>query len=413
MVPSGTFSSIGRSLGSASGIPGLGALGAYGGNALSKYVGFGDYGPAVTNQIVGGGSGVTVNASDDLTGDIYYSHREFIGNVTAKNSGAGASAFDQKKFELNPGLSQTFPFLSQLASNFEMYDFQGLMFEYKPTSGENATANSLGKIMMATQYDPDAAPFLNSVQLQNYDYAASCKPSVPMIHGVETANQQQSVNMMYVRTGNSAKDKVFTDLGYFIVATEGIPFDTAGTQILGELWVTYRIKLSRANLYNSLLGLSQPLDTFKGFTSATQFISAPIKRASNAGLWDVKSIANNSVTFTARNDVIAGCYQYVIYVHSTTATDTCQFGGWGFNTNCDLIPQIATLGGATTSCIQAAMVAGEPHAMFSGFVTIKNVDNIAPTFRVSFIGTLLGTTGKMVTVTISQVPCTIETDNLL
>ena len=400
MIPRGTFANVGGALGAATNIPYASQFGRLAGRAASRYLGFGDYTAAapVTNQIIDGGSGVTVNASSDLTGDIHYSHREFIGNVTCSHTGAGASAFQQKKFELNPGLSSTFPFLSQLASNFELYDFQGLIFEYKPTSGENATANSLGKVMMATQYDPDAAEFMNSVQLQNSDYSASCKPSVPMVHGVETAQSQQTVNLMYVRTGNSTKEKSFTDLGYFVLATEGIPFSAAGTQILGELWVTYRIKLSRANLYNSLLGLSQPLDTFHGASTATSLIHNPVKRTSNAGIWDISSPANSYINFTAKPDIIAGCYQFVVYVHEAVGTAAMSWNTLSNGVNCTVITQIGNYQNPNTvQVIQSPKAASETSFMCSWFMEIHNTNNIAPSFRINFLGALLGTAGMLTT----------------
>ena len=418
MIPKGTFSNIGRGLGMASNIPFLGDAGAWAGDHASKFFGFGDYGPTQSNQLVGGGSGATVNASSDLTGDIYYSHREFVGNVIASATAAGSSTLQQTVFQLNPGLSATFPFLSQLASNFELYDFQGLMFEYKPTSGENATANSLGKIIMATQYDPDADPFLNSVQIQNYDYAASCKPSVPMIHGVETANSQQAVNMMYIRTGNSSKDRVFTDLGKFVVATEGIPFSTAGTQILGELWVTYRVKLSRANLYNSLLGLSQPLDYYTCNSSTAEIWPQAFAttRAANSGIWSISSgtgLVKRDIKFTAPASLIAGCYQWTILCHeqisATTLLQPSILTGANL-VNCAPVQQrqfIAQQG----DLIWSPKIATEILFMTSGFISVNNSNGTAPTFTVRMTSDF--SLGFFITVSISQVPCTVMTNALL
>jgi len=220
--------------------------------------GRGDYGGfAGGNQIMADSvqAPMMVNASDDLSGDIYFSHREFLGNVQAQVPASGLSAFNVKEYELNSALTATFPFLSQLAQNFTMYEFVGLVFEYRPTSGElGSTSNQLGKVIMATQYDPDAPAFINSIQMENYNYANACKPSEHMLHGVETDPKQTATKMLYTRTGQVTKDKIFTDLGTFQIATEGIPVaGTPGTfQNIGELWVSYKIKLSRAQLYQTL-----------------------------------------------------------------------------------------------------------------------------------------------------------------
>lgn len=239
------------------------------GGDFSRWVGWGKYGRrgirgrgdyggfAGGNQIMADSmqAPMMVNASEDLSGDIYFSHREFLGNVQAQVPASGLSSFAVKEYELNSALASTFPFLSQLAQNFTMYEFCGLVFEYRPTSGElGSTSNQLGKVIMATQYDPDAAPFVNSIQMENYNYANTCKPSEHMLHGVETDPKQTATKMLYTRTGTVTKDKIFTDLGTFQVATEGIP--VAGTvgsyQNIGELWVAYKVKLSRAQLYQTL-----------------------------------------------------------------------------------------------------------------------------------------------------------------
>jgi len=54
--------------------------------------------------------------------------------------------------------------------------------------------------------------------------------------------------MSYVRTGPTDRDKLFTDIGTLQVITEGLP--NAGQ--VGELWVSYNVKLSRAQLYSTI-----------------------------------------------------------------------------------------------------------------------------------------------------------------
>lgn len=256
------------------GVPGA-ALGHKYGARFSKWMGWGAYGgDAGGNQIMAGSTStpMTVNASDDLSGDIYFSHREFLGNVTALGTGSTTpSAFNLVSYSINVGLQTTFPWLSQVAQNFTLYELIGCVFEYKPTSGELGSAsNALGKVVMATQYDPDAPNFTSSVEMENYDYSDVCKPSEHLLHGVETLRSQAATNMLYVRTGPSAKDKIFTDYGTFQIATEGLPVNvTAGTIVnVGELWVSYRVKLSRAKLFGALLGANVGFDTLISRASA-------------------------------------------------------------------------------------------------------------------------------------------------
>jgi hypothetical protein len=181
------------------------------GGAASRFLGYGDY--LSTNQIVDGpvhgnpqqNIHHAMTAQSDLSGDVIYSNTEFVKNIYAPIGASGVSTFNIESFDLNPGLQSIFPFLSQIAQNFELYEFMGLMFQYKPTSGEfgNTTSNALGKVILATNYDPDAPVFSNSIVMENYDYACSTKPSNGCIHGVECHPAQRSVLQMYTRTGES------------------------------------------------------------------------------------------------------------------------------------------------------------------------------------------------------------------
>jgi hypothetical protein len=243
-------------------------LGAYGvsGIRYPKLRGLGSYDEEVQdNALIHGPSqggamdiaSVNPTMMDD-SGDVVISHKEFVRNIVVNGEGGLQSAFALNKFPINPGLQESFPFLSQLAQNFTMYSMEGCMFQYKPLSGEGGgVSNQLGKVIMTTDYDPQAEPFINSIQMENYQYSQSAKPSMGMRHGVECKKSQGTLEMQYVRTGASTRDKAWTDLGLFQVATEGIPLPAGAgkkTMIIGELWVTYRIRLSRANLYSSMLG---------------------------------------------------------------------------------------------------------------------------------------------------------------
>lgn len=239
------------------------------GAGFSKAIGLGDYGVS-TNQIIASGGSIPSMNETNLSGDIMWSNTEFVQNISCSATAAGTSGFQLTKFSLNPGLETTFPFLAQIANNFELYDFVGLMFIYKPTSGEfgNNNSNSLGKVVLCTNYDPAAPSFSNSVVMENYDYANSCRPCDMAYHGVETNPSQRSTQMLYTRNGTVSRDLIFTDIGSFFIATEGVPFSAAGTQQIGELWVSYGIKLSRARLFDAI-GQNNNYFIANGGTNAT------------------------------------------------------------------------------------------------------------------------------------------------
>lgn len=337
-----------------------------------------------TNQIIKGSGQkpLMVNSGKDLSGDVYMSHREFVGNVTAQytnttgatvgSAGVAAtyqSTFNPTLYPVNAGIGSCFPWLSQIAQNFTLYEFEGLIFEYRPTSGEfgSSNSNSLGKVIMATNYDPDASPFVSSVQMENYDYATACKPAEHMLHGIETKSKQRLPNMLYVRTGTVTKDKVLTDLGLFQIGTEGVPYQITGTIAngasgpainVGELWVTYKVKLSRANLFGTYQGNEIPMDTFFGYTNATTncFDSTSAQLITNSWLtkyaspipgYAASALSNTlgctlqspnltTMTLTFPVNITDGYYLVQVYWENSTAANQ-RFAAANNFANCTLI----------------------------------------------------------------------------
>lgn len=175
-------------------------------------------------------------------------HREYITDIKTGALSSGSSVFDIQKFPLQPGDTSTFPWLATIASNYEEYDIQGMVFAYVATSGESvaSTNTALGTVIMATEYDPTKPDFVNKQAMENYSFATSAKPSVNQLHAVECAKVRTPVKQLYVRNGTVAGTDIrWSDFGNFYIATVGCP--AAGTTI-GELWVTYKVKLIKPRL---------------------------------------------------------------------------------------------------------------------------------------------------------------------
>lgn len=270
---------IGAAVGAAAtrSISGAAAGWGHGASFSKNVLGWGDYGAVQGNQIMTGSAEtpLSVNqAAGDLSGDVYFNHREYVEDVVVP--AAGAFPANLRKFRINPGcggpynpidpgvvtddgtvtgvpnpdkLRGLFTWFRQLALNFTLFEFQGLVIEYRPMSGEDGGASTaLGSIILATDYDPtNTSGFSSLAEMFNYDYSNSGKPSVEILHGIETKPSQQTVKMNYISgIDPTAKDRIFTDLGLFQYAVEGVP-GTPGDKI-GELWVSYRCKVSRAKI---------------------------------------------------------------------------------------------------------------------------------------------------------------------
>jgi len=101
-----------------------GLMNKYGGMGL--YTGRGAYDES-SNELMSGSmsSSAVISSADDETGSIIISNREYVGDIFAPST---SGVFEVQAFPLNPGLEQTFPWLAQLAANYEEYEFIQLVF---------------------------------------------------------------------------------------------------------------------------------------------------------------------------------------------------------------------------------------------------------------------------------------------
>lgn len=170
---------------------------------------------------------------------------EFIQDIV---SHATANTIKTDVFELNPGHSGTFPFLSAVARNYEEYRFRGAVFHFKSLSGDSVASvqSGLGYVAIATQYDALDAAFTTKSQIENYSMSQSGKPSIDKLHGIECAAHLNSNNHLYVRP---AAQPANSDLRLYDLGKTTIMTSCPGTSVtLGELWVTYDVELFKPKL---------------------------------------------------------------------------------------------------------------------------------------------------------------------
>lgn len=216
------------------------------------YTGMGDYDRtgAVDNSLVGGGqasAGIPMFGPEQQNYTV--SKAEFISNIYAPSA---AGAFQNLVLPLNPGLPQTFPWLSLVAPQFEEYEFEQLIFYYRPmVSDFNSSTGQVGEIVMCTQYNPSEPQFSDISRAKNYMGAMSAKTSIAMNQGVECDPRKNSgAPGKYVRLGpltGTNNDLKQYDQGNLNVMVSGTP-PAYNDQILGELWVTYTVTLRKPKL---------------------------------------------------------------------------------------------------------------------------------------------------------------------
>lgn len=197
------------------------------------------------------------------------SNREYICDITSGAAGPAGTGtvFSSLSFPIQPGNSTTFPWLSNIASNYQEYDFEGLLFEFKTLTVEaNAGATNsgfLGEVMLATNYDASATPYTTKQQYLNSTMSSNEKPSMTQIHPIECKAELNVNTHLYVNTNPTppaSQDPKLFNLGLFQIASQGC--QSANTK-LGELWATYEVIFYKPLQGGNTAGNITPTDKFQ------------------------------------------------------------------------------------------------------------------------------------------------------
>lgn len=183
-------------------------------------------------------------------GMIRVKHREYLRDISTADVGLGPV---WANFRLNPTDRDTFPWLAQIARDFQQWCPHGIVFEFVSTCGNavSSTNASLGTVSFATQYNTNAEVFEDKKHLLNSFFAVSTKTSENLMHAIECAPEEVPTRLLYTYAELQADgtptfpgDDRLYDLGYTTVWREG----SQQVYTAGELWVTYDISLVKPKL---------------------------------------------------------------------------------------------------------------------------------------------------------------------
>lgn len=216
-------------------------LGSTAGRYLGQVLGTGDY-------VMPDGRNVLAPEPPQMIRDpdgIVITHREYLGDIITSST---PGAFNIQSFGINPGNPNTFPWLSTVCrESFQQYKFEQLMFDFRTFSADalNSTNTALGAVFSCINYDYSDPDVASRYEVENTDWAKSCKPSESMIIPVECDPKQTGLNkgMLYVLGSNNvptgADPKTYF-LGKMFIGTVG----AQGADVnVGSLYVSYRIKI--------------------------------------------------------------------------------------------------------------------------------------------------------------------------
>lgn len=360
------------------GVPGAVAGAGIGGTAasgLASMAGYGAY-KLQTNSIIGVGSSDPPMMHGSGNG-VRIRHREFIKDIVSHGT---ANTFKVESMAMNPNINSGFPWLANIAQNFQEWVPLGIVYEYKSTSSDslNSTNTALGQVIMATQYNSNQAPFKRKSDMENTEYTVSCKPSISAMHAVECDPSMMVMPRLYVqKPTTSVNDLRFQNLGIFSIATDGFQ----GTSVkCGELWVTYDILLCFPiqDSSSTLLGDHYQIGT--GATTSAYFgtVIPTVKTSSNFGT----SLTNTTIVLP---NTFAGNVKvdYFLYGASTAWTVPTMTGSNGvtvlnlYSSDSINYPAVASETGTTLFASQT-------------FAVSPLNDGSSPTITFS-AGTLVGT----------------------
>jgi hypothetical protein len=380
IVPAGSAEKLGGLVG--------GPLGGKLGGLFSKVTGIGDYqhnnDDLEHNSLFNKGDSLQAPQMHNNKHVTRIVRREYLGDVIAGATGAN---FNLVSYDVNPGLQQCFPWLSQIAQNYESYKFLGLAFEYKSTSGESVASNntSLGTVVLCAEYNATNANFINKMDMENYEGSVSIKPSSCVLFGVECRPSDNALgDHLYIRaTGVPAgQDQKTYDMCNFQIATVGIP---ANSTNLGELWVSYDVELYAPKLFGSQLGYGieyAHLQSNAGGVSTSNYFGNGYSNSLTTNSNFTPVFSATTITFPA--NIVTGVY-YIEYIWVQGA-GTSVGPTIAATTNCSGL----YLWNKNTSYQYSSPSVSTTSGMAGAWITVTG-----PSAVITFSGGTIGTTTSM------------------
>lgn len=265
--------------------------GLYTSSELGRNVGYGG-----NVLIEGGRSAMQVGMGATDNQELVINHTEYLRDVY----GPADATFTLSSTALNPGLLESFPYLAQIAANYEEYEFIQLMFHFKSTVDASISATgTTGTLIMATNYNPDADVLSSKKDMMQYHGSNATRLDKDMLHGVECDPAKNAgPAIRYTRNiapknGQNLKD---FDLGLFQLALVDLPSQFFNQQV-GELWVSYSVKLAKPKLGVSL-GRTITEDRFisNGGESSTSILGTQLLKMKENNIGVVLSESSPSAT---------------------------------------------------------------------------------------------------------------------
>lgn len=305
------------------------------GAQVSRWLGQGDYSVStnsITSRIAAGSPAIPMVHGTGQS--IVVRHKEYLTDVV----GGAINTFNVSRgFSLNPGIEESFPWLSTIAQQFQEYSIKGMVFHFESNCADStgSTVPTLGSFMMGTQYKSTSAPYTNKTEMLNEYFSSSVKCSENSVHPIECDPKENPYNVQYVRGGPipAGEDLKTYDLGTFYYATHGLQ---VANVTIGELWVTYEIELRKP----AVNGLTSVYDNVARYSLTGAAPGAYLGTSRVASFDSVGLTFGSNSSFTFPMGTVGDYYLTLYYMSAATA-----YGMATSTTNCTVVANF--YGGAT------------------------------------------------------------------
>ena len=324
-------------------------------------------------------------SSAGVGSDIIFSHREFVTDIKS------SIAFRNNTFILNPGNPQLFPWLSQIASLYEEYQFLGVVVEYKSSSATavGTTSSAMGSVIMATDYDCLDENYANKRAMEAAEYSCSGTPFESFIHPIECDPKRNPIPRLYVvpsitKVSQAPGDPRFSIHGICSVATVGQQQDNTN---IGELWISYHVRLSRPILESA--AASAPFSQHIAGRVSPSGLAVDTVIDSNRTVGDPFAISFSgnyggmyaSITTSANSPNVGGTYMVSVRAITDTAVNfavPANINQYFWNIGTTTFPNVATSASLVHDLVHLSSASSGPSTitpynvfLINGMVTIN------------------------------------------
>jgi len=244
-------------------------------------------------------------------GHIVISHKEYLGEVT---SSAVLNAFAVGSYTINPGLSVSFPWLSQIAPAYESYQFEKLDFIYEPS----ISASTSGVVALAVEYDVSDSDPSNKGDLMSNVRAVRSAVWQRAVYSSNLIDAGVMTKRRYVRPGAvpSGDDPRSFDMGKLLVGTSGIAANTN----IGEIYAQYTVSFFTPQKDNSGLASARSAKVV-GAAGVDKTHLFGTSAATITGNLPISAITN-TLTFSAPGEYLVATYGTGTGTNGATGTPT-------------------------------------------------------------------------------------------